>query len=102
MAGGASGAAVGGEALVVEQGLAERALRLGVRIRRRERNRGGPAEFVLQRPEIVAALRQRRDGADERAADKRRNGMPLRGAKPAHISLPTESSMRDTSLKTAA
>jgi len=50
---GAGVSAVGRQALVVKQGLAERAFRLRIRIGHRERDRSGPPEFLLQRREIV-------------------------------------------------
>src|SRR4051812_27942512 len=105
MTGRARNRAIGGEALVVKQRLAERALGLGIGIGRRKRDRGGTAEFLLQRRKIIT-LRESRDATNKRSAQERRGNQStnrgLRPSRPAHINLPMESSMRDTSLSTVA
>src|ERR1700741_4990766 len=101
MAGRAREGAVCGQALVVEQRLAKRALCLRIVIGCRERDRGRTAEFLLQRREVIA-LRKGRDAANERTAQERTRNQPTNGtsrpSRSTHINLPTWSSIRDTSL----
>src|SRR3954449_4164063 len=101
MAGRARDRAIGGKALVMKQPLAQRALRFAVRVRRRKRDRGRTAEFLLQLSEIVT-LREGRDATNKRPAQERRGNQStkrcLRPSRPAHINLPMDSSIRDTSL----
>jgi hypothetical protein len=52
--------AIGRQALVVEQSLAERALVCRIRIGRRKRDRGRPAEFRFERTKIDRLVRVRR------------------------------------------
>ena len=90
----------------MKQPLAERAFLGRIGIGRGKRDTGRAAECLLQRRKIVAALRQRGRRSGERAAQERgrdqRAKPPLRRERRPHISLPIDSSMRDTSLSTDA
>src|SRR3954447_3424862 len=94
MAGRARDRAISGQALVVKQRLAERALRLAVGIGRGKRDRGRTAEFLLQRGEVVT-LRESCGAPNKRSAQERRRNQYTtrcqRPNRPAHINLPTES-----------
>src|SRR5262245_42161077 len=111
----ASEAPVDGEALVVKQGLAERALLLRERIVGGKRHRRRTAERRLDRGQRIRRTcrgcvqprsREQHEGrarADHAAGQKRRREQARRNrrAHRAHISLPAASSMRETSASTA-